>query len=129
METNYAQQCLIDVIQYKSHKLQWHQKCEKSNKKKKWVELRNTKEISHNDMNDTKLRRFNGIHKNSTGKLKFGHWNVSKSRIKKRVKFLIKEEKLWKEKRVLIITHFESLSWQDYSVYKEEDLVSPNAWW
>jgi hypothetical protein len=43
------------------------------------------------------------------------------------VKFLIKEEKLWKEKRVLIIAHFESLSWQDYSVYKEEELDSPNA--
>jgi hypothetical protein len=42
---------------------------------------------------------------------------------------LIKEEKLWKEKRVLIITRFESLSWKDYSVYKEEDLVSPNTGW
>jgi hypothetical protein len=52
----------------------------------------------HDDMNDMKLKRFNGIHQNSMGKLKFKHWNVSKSRIKKMVKFLIKEEKLWKEK-------------------------------
>jgi hypothetical protein len=53
---------------------------------------------SHDDMNDMKLRRFNGIHKNSMGELKFGHWNVSKSRIKKMAKFLIKEESDGKKK-------------------------------